>query len=115
MQDYVKDSGSIAKSFLDYTALVDRGLVDIFDVEAETGKDEVMLKRHQINNILHLALNRGGYLKIGKDSLQHKNNDFVINTVQPTKSFKEGVNYQMVVRIKALLQNKNLIINYNCI
>jgi hypothetical protein len=119
-QDYMKDTGNVANSYLHFAKQVDRGEVDIFEISQEDdskeGKEVLnLLKKEQINNILHLALHSNGFISLGKDNLQHKNPDFPINTTLAKTGFKDGVKYQIVSSIRSMIKSQNLIINYKCI
>jgi len=114
-EDYVKDTSTIAHSYLAYSTMVDRGEVDVFGIDEENLDIKAVLKRQQINNIFLLSLHKNGFLKIGTDNLRTKNTDFVINTILPKLGFQEGVDYQIAMAIQSLIRNRNLIINYNCI
>ena len=112
-QDYAKEKGSIAESFLKYSLAVDSGEVDIFELDPIGGAEGDLQKR-QLNNILFSIFNNRGFLEIQGRKLKVVNNNFLINTTLASTDYRDGLNFQLVKAISSQLKNQNLIINYIC-
>ncbi len=119
--DYIKDSNNIGNDYLRFVSKVDFNEVDIFeipelgqDAEAVTTREKIV--SDQIDDILFMLLNNRGQLYINKlnSFLTLKNANFILNTSMEEKTRKESASYMAFNSILSLINNKNLIINFNC-
>lgn len=132
-EDYVKDTGNLGRSYLNYCAKVDmarRGdQEDLFSIDNTVNPElRNSLVAEQKNNIMFLTLHRGGKLIIGShtmiiDGKKHKipdatlvmkNGNYPVNTTQAKRTANEGINYRLMQSIMSQMLSQNLIINYNC-
>lgn len=117
-QDYAKEEDSIARSFLEFTSRVDspdpKNRVDIFETTVSDHDKDNLTKTQIRNNIIFLTFNRKGGLNIDNNRLQILNGDFLINTSLVSKTFKDGLNYQLVRSIMSTIKSQNLLIKYIC-
>lgn len=120
-EDYIKYKNTIGHEYLMYCADVDAGKIDIFKIPelGDTTEDINMqnkLEENQIDNILFMTFHKGGKLYVSSlnEILTIKNANFIMNTSAEPMTKKSFAEYAILDSIISIINNKNLIINFNC-
>lgn len=119
--DYIKHEDSLGREYLDFVSSVDSNRVNIFEIpELGTDTEAINLRNqlysNQIDDILFMLFHNRGALNIDKVNykIELKNANFILNTYMEERGRKDTAPYIALNAILSILNNKNLIVNFNC-
>ena len=137
-EDYVKEKDSLGNDYIKFGVLVDKGDVNLFDIDQEyarlvtddmTKEDQDALREELItkqeNDIIFHGYHKSGKLKVKSPNIQLNkrggyteiilaNADYVMNASMDITSSKDKKIYSDVKSFIDILRSGNIIVTFNC-